>query len=310
VSGRGFPIIDVRWAGSSDVLILLTEDGRLWSMRPDAATASPRLLESNHRFSELIDATCSAVLVKSGHYTWHCAQLEDDGQGDLRLDGPVLTLEANTGSWVRAVLLEFPHLLVCRSGGAGQFDLAIFDIVRHAVTPLVDSTGKPYSPARGGFLMDRCRHSVALCQGFEIPILDLASRKQADRIELRNAVFFSSDALYRSEDSSILVRSYQGLYRTRAGETMPSWTANGPSLFKCEVVGFSDFLQAYVLRNESADRIGIVNEGITAKECWTEGFGAFEIPSNYNSLMLNHTGDRLLGHRRDKSIDVYDLRRG
>ena len=307
MSREVFPIVDALWAGRLDVLVLRTEDSRLWSLNFEARSARPIPLSSDTSWEEVRAASDEAVLMSRWRDVWAYVRIKLDDDGRCVPCGPVTPVAADTSSWRRVAWLKFPFLLVLVDRAEWGCDLYRVDVVSGSMAPFIQSDGEPVIGSRGGFLIDREKRLVALCNGFEVPIFDLASLKQTGVIQPRIAVSSSSEATFRSEDGSILRASYQGLYKSQVGAKAATWFVEHPTLFKCALLGFSHALQAYVLLNSEGTRTGVIREHLPPMSWWSAEAGGVEIPSDHCAVRLNDRGDRVLLLRRNKSIEVRTL---
>lgn len=308
MSRERFPIVDARWAGHLNVLVLRTDDNKVWSLNPETKNPTPILLSSEATCDELLASSEEAVLISSGWAKgWSFVRITLDDDGQCIPSSPTTPIVADTSSWRNPVWLMFPFLLVQVRTRDGDFNFQRVNVVSGAMEALTCSNGLPATCNRGDFLLDQDRRSVGICRGFEVPIFDLDSIKQTGVIEPRIAVYFSNKAVYRSKDTSILNASYQGLYKSQVGSNVATWSIEHPTLFNCTLLGYSQALQSYILLNNQRDRIGVVKLHLSPASWWKTESGGIEVPSDHSEIHLNGHGDQVLLVRGNKSIDVRSL---
>lgn len=266
---------------------------------------------SSSPYTEVHDACSEAVLMSSKAQGYCYARFAMDVDGRYVPQGQPVELVADTSTWTNAVWLEFPHLLVRLSleerGSTYGSTYMRFNVADESAVPLILTDGQPVTCTRSGFLLDHRRRTLALCEIFEVPLFDLVTMRQIDCMQLRRAVSSIDKTIYRSEDQSILLASYEGLYRTRLGENRVSWSVEHPTLFNCSLLGYSQSRQSYVLLNQAHDRVGFVHEKLAPFKWWEPEAGSIEIPTDHSLIRLNDRGDQVLVLRRNKSIDVRPL---
>jgi len=198
-------------------------------------------------------------------------------------------------------------MLVQTEGSGWGGEICKVDVVNGDAVPLVATEGESVNSNSDGFLVDHNRRSVALCDGYEMPLFDLESLKQTGTITPMLAGNSANNAIYRQEDQSLLRASFEGLYFSQRGFDKAVWSAEHPKLFRCVILGFSLAYGTYLLLNSEGNRIGVVNKHLNPGMWWDPSNGGIAIPSDHRTVRLNDRGDRVVVVRLNKRIDVFAL---